>query len=57
MTNIRQHGQEFELTLADPAVGRQIFEKAVANGYIPEFRQQPPTLDEIFRLKVGETHA
>jgi ABC-2 type transport system ATP-binding protein len=57
VTRLRQHGQEFELTLADPAVGRQIFAKAVANGYIPEFRQQPPTLDEIFRLKVGESNA
>ena len=57
VTHLRRHGQEFELTLADPAVGRQIFTQAVANGYIPEFRQQPPTLDEIFRLKVGESNA
>ena len=57
VTKINQHGQEFELTLADPAVGRQIFAKATENGYIPEFRQQPPTLDEIFRLKVGEADA
>lgn len=57
VTHLRRHGQEFELTLADPAVGRQIFAQVVANGYIPEFRQQPPTLDEIFRLKVGESNA
>ncbi|OPH05590.1 ABC transporter ATP-binding protein [Lacticaseibacillus paracasei] len=57
VTKIKQHGQEFELTLADPAVGHQIFAKATENGYIPEFRQQPPTLDEIFRLKAGEADA
>ncbi|WP_407894218.1 ABC transporter ATP-binding protein [Lacticaseibacillus sp. N501-2] len=51
------HGQEFELTLADPAVGQRIFAEATANGYIPEFRQQPPTLDEIFRMKAGAADA
>lgn len=51
------HGNEFELTLANPEVGQRIFAEATANGYIPEFRQQPPTLDEIFRMKAGAAHA
>ncbi len=51
------HGREFELTLSDPAVGQAIFAQATANGYIPEFRQAPPTLDEIFRMKAGAEHA
>jgi len=47
------HGHSFELTLANEAAGQAIFKAATANGYIPEFNQQPPTLDEIFRMKVG----
>lgn len=57
VTKVVAHGSEFELTLADPSVGQQVFAAATKSGYIPEFRQQPPTLDEIFRLKVGEGHA
>ncbi len=44
----------FDLTLADPAVGEQIFAAATAGGYIPMFSQQPPTLEEIFKWKAGE---
>ncbi|WP_461214833.1 ABC transporter ATP-binding protein [Lacticaseibacillus sp. GG6-2] len=51
------HGRGFELTLSDPEVGKAIFAAATADGYIPEFRQAPPTLDEIFRLKAGAEHA
>lgn len=50
---IVQHGERFELTLADPAVGQAIFTAATKDGYIPEFSQQPPSLDEIFRMKAG----
>ncbi|KRM72439.1 ABC transporter ATP-binding protein [Lacticaseibacillus brantae] len=52
--SIKPHGHSFELTLQDEAAGQAIFQAATANGYIPEFNQQPPTLDEIFRMKVGE---
>ncbi|GEL13580.1 hypothetical protein FC15_GL000800 [Lapidilactobacillus concavus DSM 17758] len=48
------HHQKLELTLADETVGRRVFELATKNGYIPEFNQQPPTLEEIFKLKAGE---
>ncbi|WP_125702776.1 ABC transporter ATP-binding protein [Lacticaseibacillus daqingensis] len=56
VTALTQHGAQFELTLADPAVGQRIFAAATAGGYIPEFRQVPPSLDEIFRMKAGADH-
>lgn len=52
----RQPGQ-YRLHLDDPAAGPAIFDQLTAGHYIEEFSQQPPTLDEIFRLKVGETNA
>ncbi|MGK0551418.1 ABC transporter ATP-binding protein [Enterococcus faecalis] len=45
-----------EITLADPAVGKEIFAQATSFGYIPMFNQQPPTLEEIFKLKAGGDH-
>lgn len=56
VSRVTRHGHQFELTLADEAVGKEIFERATQAGYIPEFSQQAPSLDEIFRLKVGEQH-
>ncbi|MFD1548795.1 ABC transporter ATP-binding protein [Levilactobacillus fuyuanensis] len=52
----RQPGQ-YLLHLTDPAVGPDIFAELTQGHYIEEFSQQPPTLDEIFRMKVGEDHA
>lgn len=51
--SVKQRGAELELTLSDPAAGQKIFAAATKEGYIPEFRQVPPSLDEIFRLKAG----
>ncbi|MGO3609342.1 MAG: ABC transporter ATP-binding protein [Enterococcus gilvus] len=50
---IQNEDGSFELTLDDPAVGKDIFERATVNGYIPMFNQQPPTLEEIFKWKAG----
>ena len=50
---IEREDGSFELTLTDPQVGQEIFAQATANGYIPMFNQQPPTLEEIFKLKAG----
>ncbi len=50
----RRH--DLELTLADEAVGREVFKLVTAQGYLPEFSQQPPTLEEIFKLKAGADH-
>lgn len=42
------------LDLEIPAYGRDIFKEVTKNGYISTFSQQPPSLDEIFRMKAGE---
>ncbi|WP_159722653.1 ABC transporter ATP-binding protein [Enterococcus sp. CSURQ0835] len=51
-----QEDESFDLTLNDPMAGKVIFDLATKDGYIPMFNQQPPTLEEIFRLKAGATH-
>lgn len=45
-----------EITLSRPEVGRELFELATKDGYIPMFNQQPPTLEEIFKMKAGDIH-
>lgn len=45
-----------DITLINPEAGKELFSKATANGYIPMFNQQPPTLEEIFKLKAGDFH-
>lgn len=45
-----------EITLSNPDAGKEIFQRATQNGYIPMFNQQPPTLEEIFKWKAGEHH-
>ena len=45
-----------EVALRDESVGKEIFNQAVAYGYMPVFNQYPPTLEDIFKMKVGETH-
>ncbi|AVK63668.1 sodium ABC transporter ATP-binding protein [Lactobacillus sp. CBA3606] len=47
----------YRLQLASAAAGPAIFDALTAGHYMPEFSQQPPTLDEIFRTEAGEvTH-
>ncbi|MEJ6400885.1 ATP-binding cassette domain-containing protein [Nicoliella sp. Es01] len=45
---------QYKLKLSNPEVGKQLFEMISHGKYIEEFSQQPPSLDEIFREKVGE---
>lgn len=52
--NIR--GNRFLLQIDDPSKGPEVFEKLTDGKYIEEFSQQPPTLDEIFRMKAGIQH-
>lgn len=52
---IREDGA-FVITLQDPEVGKAIFQLATKDGYIPMFNQQPPTLEEIFKMKAGDHH-
>lgn len=53
---VKREDGVLEITLTDPKAGVEIFKLATANGYIPMFNQQPPTLEEIFKMKAGETH-
>ncbi len=46
----------YYLELENAEVGRQIFELATRDGYIPTFSQQPPTLEEIFKQIAGENN-
>lgn len=47
----------YQVHLEQPSTGKIIFEKALEKSdYIPIFNQQPPTLEDIFKMKVGESH-
>ncbi|MBO0476621.1 ABC transporter ATP-binding protein [Vagococcus sp. DIV0080] len=49
----REH--TYNIRLEDPSVGKVLFDKAMSlTDYLPVFNQQPPTLEEIFKMKVGE---
>ncbi|APU72176.1 ABC transporter, ATP-binding protein [Companilactobacillus crustorum] len=52
----RQEEKRYILSLDDEDAGSEIFDQLTQGKYIEEFSQQPPTLNEIFRLKVGEAH-
>ncbi|MQS76755.1 ABC transporter ATP-binding protein [Companilactobacillus halodurans] len=45
--------KRFELLLDDENAGAELFDELTHGKYIEEFNQQPPTLDEIFRMKAG----
>ncbi|MDT2782216.1 ABC transporter ATP-binding protein [Vagococcus fluvialis] len=52
---IEKRTNVFNIRLEDPSVGKVIFDKALElTDYLPVFNQQPPILEEIFKLKVGE---
>ena len=44
------------LILADEKYGKDIFNQLSAGQYIQTFDQEPPTLDEIFKMKAGARH-
>ncbi|MDT2845225.1 ABC transporter ATP-binding protein [Enterococcus thailandicus] len=54
---VSREDDSLEITLSDPEAGKEIFTRATQFGYIPMFNQQPPTLEEIFKLKAGEFDA
>lgn len=45
-----------EVSLDNEEAGKEIFNEAVKYGYMPVFNQLPPTLEEIFKMKVGESN-
>lgn len=46
----------YKLKLEEESFGRAIFDKVTQGHYIANFNQQPPTLEEIFKMKAGENH-
>jgi len=55
VTDVTLHEEKrFVLTVDDESAGKTIFNELTHGKYIEEFSQQPPTLNEIFRMKVGE---
>ena len=50
--HLRQDGV-LEATLENAEVGKVLFDKSDSQRHIPMFNQQPPTLEEIFKMKVG----
>lgn len=51
---ILQNNGSYKLILQDEKYGHAIFDKLTKGSYIQTFDQEPPTLNEIFKLKAGE---
>lgn len=47
---------DYLVTLSEASVGQKIFDDYLAGRYTPVFNQQPPTLEEIFKMKAGVIH-
>ncbi|MFD1418318.1 ABC transporter ATP-binding protein [Companilactobacillus keshanensis] len=50
---VERESNRYLLQLADESAGKEIFTKLTDGKYIEEFSQQPPSLNEIFRMKAG----
>ena len=46
----------YELTLENEEAGKADFDYVTQSGYIQMFSQQPPSLEEIFKMKAGDAH-
>lgn len=47
---------EYKLILEDENIGPELFKTISKGEYIQSFSQQPPTLDEIFKMEAGGRH-
>ena len=55
--SVKEDGpHRFELFIDDQDRGPQLFQSLTKGNYVPVFSQQPPTLEEIFKMKAGETY-
>lgn len=45
---------QYTLKLEDASYGEPLFKTISKGEYLPKFSQQPPTLEEIFKMKAGE---
>ncbi|WP_125712477.1 ABC transporter ATP-binding protein [Companilactobacillus kedongensis] len=50
---VEREPNRYLLQLADEEAGKEIFARLTDGKYIEEFSQQPPSLNEIFRMKAG----
>lgn len=50
------YSHQYLLDLADESYGKAIFNQVTKGNYVPVFYQQAPTLEEIFKMKAGESH-
>lgn len=50
------YSNEYILELEDESYGKAIFDRVAKGSYLPVFYQQAPTLEEIFKMKAGESH-
>ena len=54
--SIEKYGNNIKkLKVTNPEIGKDIFSLVSKDGYVKMFSQQPPSLEEIFKLKVGES--
>lgn len=53
---ILQNNGIYKLWLTDASSGEEIFNTLSHGKYLQTFDQEPPTLDEIFKMKAGEEH-
>lgn len=45
-----------KVKVSEESVGEKIFNMVTSDGYTNTFRQSPPTLEEIFKMKAGDMH-
>ncbi|MBG9980164.1 ABC transporter ATP-binding protein [Facklamia sp. DSM 111018] len=53
-TVMKTSPNNYTLILEDESYGRDLFQKITKGQYISMFSQQPPSLEEIFKMKAGE---
>lgn len=53
--HVKRNGT-YELTLENEEAGKVVFDYVTKSGYIQMFSQQPPSLEEIFKMKAGDAH-
>ncbi|MDO4912774.1 MAG: ATP-binding cassette domain-containing protein [Lactobacillus sp.] len=51
VVKVTRNNDAFKLEIEDESYGKQIFDEVTHGQYIKRFAQEPPTLDEIFRIK------
>ncbi|EAF8635350.1 ATP-binding cassette domain-containing protein [Listeria monocytogenes] len=45
-----------KIKVNEESIGEKIFDLVISDGYTNTFKQSPPTLEEIFKIKAGDSH-